>query len=229
MPAPLSPAPTAYAPPALAAVPPADTPRAARFWDRIAAKYAARPVSDAATYAEKLEIQRRLLGPDMDVLEIGCGTGTTALALASGVRSYLATDISEAMIGIARAKQGAPGQLRFERAALDELSFHADSFDVVLAHSLLHLVEDRDAALDRIRMLVKPGGLLIASTACIGDSMPWLRYVLPLGHAIGRLPLVRVFSADQLAASLEGAGFTIRQRWLPKRRAALFTVAERTG
>ena len=200
-----------------------------RFWDRIAAKYAARPVADAATYARKLEIQRGLLGPEMDVLEIGCGTGSTALELAPSVRSYLATDISEAMIGIARDKPGAPAQLRFERAALDELSFRNNSFDAVLAHSLLHLVEDRDAALARIRDLLKPGGLLIASTACIADFMPWMRYLLPLGRATGLLPLVRVFSAAELAASLEGAGFAIRQRWQPQRKAALFTVAERVG
>ena len=51
-----------------------------RFWDRHAAGYARRPVADEASYQHKLSVTRRHLRPEMRLLEVGCGTGTTAIA-----------------------------------------------------------------------------------------------------------------------------------------------------
>ncbi len=50
---------------------------------------------------------RSLLSADHDVLEIGCGTGSTALRLAPYTRRLLATDVSPNMIAIAREKLAA--------------------------------------------------------------------------------------------------------------------------
>jgi ubiquinone/menaquinone biosynthesis C-methylase UbiE len=72
----------------------------ARFWDKRAEKYSQRPVADQNTYEKKLEITRTYFRPDSEVLEIGCGTGSTALAHAPYVKHILATDISPGMINI---------------------------------------------------------------------------------------------------------------------------------
>ncbi len=63
--------------------------RKARFWDRIAVKYAADPIADPAGYETTLRRVQDLLTTDQDVLEIGCGTGTTALRLAGFTRRLL--------------------------------------------------------------------------------------------------------------------------------------------
>jgi SAM-dependent methyltransferase len=76
----------------------------ARFWDRRAEKYALRPVAGQEAYEKKLEITRSYFPRDSEVLEMGCGTGSTALVHAPYVRHILATDISPAMINIARGK-----------------------------------------------------------------------------------------------------------------------------
>jgi cyclopropane fatty-acyl-phospholipid synthase-like methyltransferase len=55
----------------------------ARFWSKIAEKYAAAPVPSEEIYQKKLAVTRKYLRPDMEVLEFGCGTGTTALAHAA--------------------------------------------------------------------------------------------------------------------------------------------------
>ena len=47
---------------------------------------------------------RKYLNSEASVLEIGCGTGTTALKLAGNVHSMTATDISSSMIAIAQEK-----------------------------------------------------------------------------------------------------------------------------
>ena len=59
-------------------------PPSSKFWDRIAARYARKPVADEAAYRRKLAVTRDYLAPDMDVLEFGCGTGSTAIVLSHG-------------------------------------------------------------------------------------------------------------------------------------------------
>ena len=77
----------------------------ARFWDRTSRKYAASAILDRAGYERTLDRTRALLGSGDRVLELGCGTGTTALLLADDVQHYLATDISAGMIAIANEKR----------------------------------------------------------------------------------------------------------------------------
>lgn len=57
-----------------------------RFWNRTAASYSRMPIADQASYEKKLEITRTYLRPDMDLLEIGCGTGSTAIEHAPQVK-----------------------------------------------------------------------------------------------------------------------------------------------
>ena len=73
----------------------------ARFWNRVAHQYAADLIPDLAGYEATLRRVQALLSPEQSVLEIGCGTGTTALRLAASTRRMLATDVSGEMIAIA--------------------------------------------------------------------------------------------------------------------------------
>lgn len=202
-----------------------------RFWDRIAAKYAKNPIADMASYERKLETTRRYLTPDSEVLELGCGTGSTAIEHAPRVRHIDAVDLSPKMIEIARAKTETAGvdNITFHVASLDAYDAPPERYDVALCLSVLHLVDDRDAALARVFQWLKPGGLLFASTACLGDDMAFMRFILPIGRAFGLLPLVRVFKSDALIASMESAGFEVVERWCPGKRKATFVVARRAS
>ncbi len=75
-----------------------------KFWDKIAEKYSKQPIADEASYQKKLEVTRGYLQPEMEVLEFGCGTGSTALIHAPYVKHIRAIDISSKMIAIAKAK-----------------------------------------------------------------------------------------------------------------------------
>jgi ubiquinone/menaquinone biosynthesis C-methylase UbiE len=184
----------------------------ARFWDRISRKYAKDAIADQGGYERTLDRARALLKPNDQVLELGCGTGSTALRLAGDVRSYLATDLSAGMIGIAREKQSAsavPG-LDFQIATAEASILEAGRFNAVLGFNYLHMVRDVPGTLRRIHSLIAPGGLFISKTPCLGDMNPLLSLVLLPGmRAIGKAPYVSVFSQTELGRLVSSAGFDI--------------------
>lgn len=184
----------------------------ARFWDRIARKYAADPIADMAGYEATLRRVQALLSTEHAVLEIGCGTGTTALRLATGTRRMLATDVSAAMITIAREKLAAQPvpQLRFAVADAEDVAHGEACHDVVLAFNVLHLVSDLDAALRATLPQLKPGGLYISKTPCLAEMNPLVtRLLVPLMRMFGKAPHVLVFDAAQLQAALVRHGLVI--------------------
>jgi ubiquinone/menaquinone biosynthesis C-methylase UbiE len=184
----------------------------ARFWDRIAVKYSADAIADIAGYEATLRRVQSLLSADQDVLEIGCGTGTTALLLAPSTRRLLATDISAGMIAIARKKladEPVP-QLDFAVADADAPPAREGGYDVVLAFNVLHLVTDLDGALEAAVQALRPGGLLITKTACISEMNPLIPYLaLPLMRAIGKAPHALCFDADALQSAIARQGMDV--------------------
>jgi len=184
----------------------------ARFWDRAARKYARSKIADPGGYERTLERTRALLKPGDRVLELGCGTGTTALRLAGAVQSYLATDISPEMIAIADEKHAAgpiPG-LTFRAETADSLSAQGTQFNAVLAFSYLHLVRDLPDTLRRIHDVLAPDGVFISKTPCVGDMNLMIRRVLlPAMRAVGKAPHVSVFRAGALSERFHAAGFDI--------------------
>jgi 2-polyprenyl-3-methyl-5-hydroxy-6-metoxy-1,4-benzoquinol methylase len=99
----------------------------------------------------------------------------------------------------------------------------------VLALSILHLVADREDVIARVHEMLKPGGVFVTSTACLGDSLMLrlMGLVLPVGSAFGLLPSVKVFTARELRRSLTDAGFEIEHDWRPGGNKAVFIVARK--
>lgn len=184
----------------------------ALFWDRIAVQYAADPIADIPGYEHTLRRVQSLLSANQDVLEIGCGTGTTALRLAPYTRSLLATDISFGMIEIARQKLAAQPhrQLSFAVADADAPVAGGRTYHAVLAFNLLHLVTDLDHTLNSAKQALRPGGLLISKTACIDELSLPIRYLaLPLMRAVGKAPHVLYFDAAALQSAITRQGMEI--------------------
>ena len=200
-----------------------------KFWNRIARRYAKKPVPDAAAYAKKLALTQHYLKPDQQIFEFGCGTGSTALEHAAKVSHVLATDISPEMIKIAQEKAQAQGitNAEFAVATLADTARGPAQFDVVLGLSILHLLADREAAIREVYGLLKPGGIFVSNTACINDHMRWFKPIAWLGHAFGLLPLVKFFTSIELRQSLEQAGFVIEEVLHPSQNSAYFAIARK--
>lgn len=186
----------------------------ARFWDRMARDYARSPIDDPEGYERTLTRVGALLTMEDDVLELGCGTGSTALRLAPKAGSWLATDISTEMITIAREKLSAsptPG-LRLEAAVAEGIQPPEGGFDVIVGFNYLHLVADLPATLARIHAMLRPGGRFISKTACVAELNVFIRMAIPLMRLVGKAPAtVAVFDEATLVAAIAEAGFVVEQ------------------
>lgn len=208
----------------------AHLPTPSRFWDCRAAAYAKKPVPDAEAYERTLERVRAYLTPNDRVLELGCGTGTTALKLARSAREILATDYSAEMIGIATAKARVAEvtHVRFQQCTAVDSTLGAESFDVVMAMNLLHLLDDLPARLQRIRELVRPRGLFISKTPCIGDQSFALRMLIPVMRVTGLAPYVNFVTEHSLRAEITSLGFDVQEAGMyPEKSRNLFIVARK--
>ena len=207
------------------------TPRRDRFWDQVADKYARKPIDDEQAYQRKLEITREFLTPESVVLEIGCGTGSTALLHAPFVKSILATDVSRRMIEIAEGKAAAQEitNVTFRRAGAEELAVDDGGFDAVLALNLLHLLADPEAAIAKVHRWLKPGGVFVSSTVCLGDRVDIFRLIapfVPIAGRFGLLPSVlKVLKQKDLEDRLTAAGFEVTRTWRPEGSMAAFIIA----
>ncbi|MEC3863001.1 class I SAM-dependent methyltransferase [Mesobacterium sp. TK19101] len=198
----------------------------ATFWDRAAARYAKSPIRDMDAYEHTLARVSAYLRPDMRGLELGCGTGSTALRLAPKVAELTATDFSPAMIDIARGKITDQHNLDFVVAD----PYHAPEgpFDVVMAFNLLHLLPNLESDLAQIHARLRPGGYLISKSVCLRDAQLWIRMIIPVLRAIGKAPYVSVFDIATLDDTIRRAGFEILETGVfPKKPPARFIVARR--
>ena len=199
-----------------------------RFWDRMAKRYAKTPVANQSLYQKKLEITQEYLNSDMYALEFGCGTGSTALVHAPFVKQYEAIDLSPKMIDICKQKltDQPIENLRFNCSPFELLPHKEDSYDAILAMSILHLIDNPEEVICRVFKLLKPGGVFVSSTTCIGETMNWFKYLTPMGHAVGLLPKIQVLSKKNLELMLLNAGFEIDyQLETHSKKAAHFIVA----
>ena len=168
----------------------------------------------------------------MEVLEFGCGTGSTAITHAPSVKHIQAIDISSKMIEIAQAKADADNvkNIAFKRSGIDEYSAPDQTFDAVLALSISHLLGDTEEVISKVHKMLKPGGVFVTRTVCIGDTkMKFLKFVAPIARFFGLMPIVKVFTEKELENGLTHAGFEIDHQWRPGKDKAVFIVAKKAG
>ncbi len=201
--------------------------RSIRFWNFIAKKYSRDKIADEASYQRKLDETRALFRDDMQVLEIGTGTGSTAILHAPHVAHIDAIDVSEKMIAIARDKTEAAGigNITYQCTSVEEFEAPEGGYDMIMALSVLHLVQDHKATLAKLYALLKPGGYLVTSTVCLADAMPAFKWVSIPGHALGLLPYLTYLSKDTLLSDIRTAGFTVENHWQPAPGRALFAIS----
>ena len=181
-----------------------------KFWDLISSKYASSPIPDRPAYETKIQKIKTFLTTEKVVLDIGCGTGSQCGDIAGNVKQVTGIDISRKLLAIAEQRKADRklDNVEFLQTSLFDERFQPGSFDVVTAFYVLHFFEDIDAVFKRIHDLLKPDGLFISETACLGEKKLTGRLLRFVGH-LGLLPLINLLTTRQLEQALEESGFRI--------------------
>jgi ubiquinone/menaquinone biosynthesis C-methylase UbiE len=112
--------------------------------------------------------------PEMRVLDVGCGPGALAEALAErvGAERVAAADPSEPFVEACAAR--VPGA-DVRRADAEELPWADSEFDAALAQLVVNFMRDAQAGVSEMRRVARAGGVVAACTWDYGGGMQMLR------------------------------------------------------
>ena len=111
-----------------------------------------------------IESTKKYLSSSDIVLDYGCGTGNITNEFADTVKEIHAIDISAGMIDVAKklADERNIENIHYLQSTIFDESYEDGSFDVIMAFSILHLLEDIHKVIHRVNKLLKAGGLFIS-------------------------------------------------------------------
>ncbi len=181
------------------------------YWNKRAATYDKQVMGEYAD-ANEQTVSRSLvyLKNTDEMLEIACGTGVMTLGIVDHVSHLTAIDISSGMLDRLREKaQGGYTNLMIKHTDIFDHEFDDKRFDAIAAYNVLLYMENIDEVLSRVRSLLRPGGMFLSASDCVGgldneDAKEKRRRVEK-----GELSFVGFFTSDELAKTIEKAGFTV--------------------
>ena len=137
-----------------------------QFWQRWASCYGPLMQSSEPLYAAIAQQMQPHLTPEMNVLELACGSGQLSFRLSRLVRDWEATDFSPKMIAQAKLKPRGAG-LHFSVQDATSLPYADETFDAVLIANALHIMPRPEKALAEIYRVLKPGGSCLPQPLCM--------------------------------------------------------------
>jgi demethylmenaquinone methyltransferase/2-methoxy-6-polyprenyl-1,4-benzoquinol methylase len=137
------------------------------------------------------------------VLELGCGPGRAAAALARRHGALVtALDASPSMLSAAR--EHVPAEVELVEGRAEALPFDGERFDAVLANFVVHLL-DRPQAFSEARRVLVPGGVLVVKSRDPATVHDW--WASPLFPSVESIERGRFPTGRQLLDELRDAGF----------------------
>ncbi len=158
------------------------------------------------------------------VLDVGCGTGFTSLAMMRrfDVEHLIGVDPAEGMLEVFMSKLGAFPSVEVELKPEDVMDISAEdaSADAVISAMALHWFPDKPGAIARMARLVRPDGVMGILTAGRGGERAWQQVLVEAGAAdewTGWFD-TNQRDVDEMAADLEAAGMEPLDVWMERRR-----------
>lgn len=176
-----------------------DTPLA--FWDRYG----------------KRTVGRLGLSPGSAVLDVGCGSGASAIpaaAIVGPAGRVVGADLAERLLDLARVKAGQAGlnNTEFHHGDMERLGYPDGAFDAVVSVFSIFFVPDMEKQVAELWRMVRPGGQLAITTWGPrmfepGSSAWWnaVKTHAPQFHS-AFTPWERITTPEAVAALLIAAG-----------------------
>jgi len=202
-----------------------------QFWDKQADRFAQEDDGDDSTFKTAVTHAQKYLQNSDVVLDYGCAAGTLAFAIAEKVQQVEGIDISSKMIAHAQQKAAAQqiANVHFAQATIFNTPSANESFDVVLAFNILHLLEDVHSAVQKINHLLKSDGLFISTTPCLGEKRTIASVILSFMSKTGLAPKITKFKTIELENVVSSSRFEIVEtQGLSSEFSETFIVARKT-
>jgi ubiquinone biosynthesis O-methyltransferase len=183
-----------------------------KFWDKQAENYAKQQQNIQLTDNRDFVNTLKYLNINDTVLDYGCGAGIVSNAIADKVKEIQAIDISSKMIEVAKRKASEHNikNINYAQATIFDERYQKESFNVILAFRILHMLEDTQAVMGRINELLKPGGVFISVTTCMGEKKALLGILVLLASKMRIVPQhINMFKLSELEELITGENFQI--------------------
>ena len=127
-----------------------------RFWDRAAKRFKGQVNEDDEAAITNLDHTRKYLQSNDIVLDFACATGKYSFEIAPQVKEVWGIDISTEMIAAAKrnAVERSVANVQFMQAEITDPRLEGESFNVILAYNILHLVEEPPQVVEKIKELL---------------------------------------------------------------------------
>lgn len=181
-----------------------------RFWNRVASGTSDRL---GMTSLALIQLAVSHLKSSDKVLDLGCGWGTLTNEIAKDVHHVQGIDPAERMIDLAKlnAEKQAIDNVSYRQTNIFDPQLQSGSFDAVLAFNVLHYIEELPDTIQRIQDLLKNGGMLITSTACLKEKWSFARMLLFLLSGLRIIPSTSFYRKSDLEKIITAGGFELIQ------------------
>lgn len=141
------------------------------FWDKVSGVYDLfENIYNKSVYQSTGETVAKYIKNTDRVLECACGTGAISIYIAPKCNKLFASDYSVGMLKQAKKKLKSFDNVEFKKVDITNIKSKDDSFDVVVAGNVIHLLPDPQSAMKELARVCKDGGKLIIPTYINGDE-----------------------------------------------------------
>ena len=141
------------------------------FWDKVSGVYDLfENIYNKSVYQSTGESVAKYIKNTDRVLECACGTGAISIFIAPVCKELIVSDYSVGMLKQAKKKLKNYDNIDYRRVDITDIEAEDNSFDVVVAGNVIHLLPDPQRAMNELTRVCKDGGRLIIPTYINGDE-----------------------------------------------------------
>ena len=141
------------------------------FWDNVSGVYDLfENIYNKSVYQATGESVAKYIKNTDRVLECACGTGAISIFIAPVCKNLFVSDYSVGMLKQARKKLKNYDNIDYRRVDITDIEAEDNSFDVVVAGNVIHLLPDPQRAMNELTRVCKDGGRLVIPTYINGDE-----------------------------------------------------------
>ena len=141
------------------------------FWDKVSGVYDLfENIYNKSVYQSTGESVAKYIKNTDRVLECACGTGAISIFIAPVCKELIVSDYSVGMLKQAKKKLKNYDNIDYRRVDITDIEAEDNSFDVVVAGNVIHLLPDPQRAMKELTRVCKDGGRLVIPTYINGDE-----------------------------------------------------------